>query len=265
MGTHRGVQLMRVPHNESRPAVRASWLDAVVVASQQVAGQCDVIDPEHVHHLLTAFARALPTPASVVERLIMRALLLDVAWRSGRTIHARAHRGHAGRCPFVPTTHLDRFWSAPRQDPVKAFLGWAQAFSEELKRIHPASAASRVARLIRHEYHLQWSLATLGRRFHVTPSQLRRGFKREFGVSIHEYQQVMRVKAAIEHVRNGNIEATALEAGYGSKKNFYRAFRRVTGLTPAAFRRLSHERALHVVESLAAAPPRRAIAADRRP
>ncbi|PYR00763.1 MAG: hypothetical protein DMF96_02430, partial [Acidobacteria bacterium] len=64
--------------------------------------------------------------------------------------------------------------------------------------------------------------------------------------------------------RNGNIEATALEAGYGSKKNFYRAFRRVTGLTPAAFRRLSHERALHVVESLAAAPPRRAIAADRR-
>ena len=63
---------------------------------------------------------------------------------------------------------------------------------------------------------------------------------------------------------NVNIEATALEAGYGSKKNFYRAFRRVTGLTPAAFRRLSHERALHVVESLAAAPPRRAIAADRR-
>src|SRR5438034_670839 len=44
-------------------------------------------------------ARPLPTPASVVERLIMRALLLDVAWRSGRTIHARAHRGHAGDVP----------------------------------------------------------------------------------------------------------------------------------------------------------------------
>jgi len=51
-------------------------------------------------------------------------------------------------------------------------------------------------------------------------------------------------------VRNGNIEATALEAGYGSKKNIYRAFRRVTGLTLAAFRRLSHERAFQKYDDI---------------
>jgi len=51
-------------------------------------------------------------------------------------------------------------------------------------------------------------------------------------------------------VRNGNIEATALEVGYGSKKNFYRAFRRVTGLTLAAFRRLSHERAFQKYDDI---------------
>jgi AraC-like DNA-binding protein len=119
------------------------------------------------------------------------------------------------------------------------------AFSTEFTRIHPASAASRVARLIGLEYHLQWSLATLGRRFHVTPSQLRRGFEREFGVSIHKYQEEMRVRAAIEHVRNDNMEATALGAGFKGKKNFYRAFRQVTGLTPTSFRLLSDERAAH--------------------
>jgi hypothetical protein len=100
--------------------------------------------------------------------------------------------------------------------------------------------------------------------FHVTPSQLRRGFAREFGLSIHEYQQQVRVKAAIEHVRKGNMEATALGVGYKGKKNFYHAFRLVTGVTPTTIRRLSEERARHVIESIGAAPPRRAVAADRR-
>ena len=125
----------------------------------------------------------------------MRAVLLDVAWRCGRTIHARAHRGHPGKCPFVPTTCLDRFWRAPVHDPEKAFLIWAEGFSTEFRRLHPATTASRVARLIRHDYERQWSLATLGRRFHVTPSQLRRAFEREFGVSIRAYQQTVRVRA----------------------------------------------------------------------
>jgi AraC-like DNA-binding protein len=251
--------------SDSRSAVRPVWLDAVVAASQHVAGQSLVIDLGDVYHMLTTFARSLSAPATTVERLILRALLFDVAWRCGRTIHARAHRGRPGRCPFVPTTCLERFWSAPREDPEKAFLVWAQSFSVEFTRIHQASAANRVARLIRRQYHPQWSLATLGRRFHVTPSQLRRGFEREFGVSIQKYQQEMRVKAAIDHVRTGNMEATALEVGYRGKKNFYHAFRQVTGITATAFRRLSQERALRIVESIGAVRrPRRAVAADRR-
>ena len=209
---------MRHHNNDSRSAVRPVWLDAIVAASQDVAGLSQVIDPDDVHHMLTAFARRLPAPVSIVERLVLRALLLDVAWAFGGTIHARAHRGHPGKCPFVPTTCLDRFWSVPPQNPEEAFVAWAQAFSAEFTRIHPVSAAGGVARLIRRDYHRPWSLATLGRRFHVTPSHLRRAFEREFGVSIHEYQERIRVRAAIEHVRKGNMEATALEAGSGRER-----------------------------------------------
>jgi AraC-like DNA-binding protein len=255
---------MRQYNSASRSAVRPVWLDVVVAASQRVAGESQVIDPADAQPMLTAFVRALPAPASVVERLILRALLLDVAWRYGRTAHARAHRGQRGKCSFVPIRCLERFWGAPPQDPEKAFLAWTDAYCAEFARLHPATAASRVARLIRRNYQRRWSLAVLGRRFHVTSSQLRRGFACEFGVSIQKYQQEMRVKAAIREVRKGNIEATALGVGYKGKKNFYHAFRQVTGVTPTAFRCLSEERALHIIDSIGL-PLRResSSAADR--
>jgi AraC-like DNA-binding protein len=53
----------------------------------------------------------------------------------------------------------------------------------------------------------------------------------------------MRLIEAMPHVSTEKIEAIALKVGYKSKKNFYRAFQDVTGLTPTAFRNLSEERA----------------------
>ncbi len=37
----------------------------------------------------------------------------------------------------------------------------------------------------------------------------------------------------------GNIEGIALEVGYRSRKNFYRMFKTLTGLTPTAFRNIA--------------------------
>jgi AraC-like DNA-binding protein len=159
---------------------------------------------------------------------------------------------------------LEQFWRVSDPDPCRAFLGWVHAFSEALIRTHPPSPARRAARLIRNDYRQLWTVDTLARRIHVTPSQLRRNFQREFGVSVWEYQRKMRLIEAIARVPTDKIDAISLEVGYKSKKNFYRAFQDVTGLTPTAFRNLSEERALHVVESVRAAPPRRAHAADRR-
>jgi AraC-like DNA-binding protein len=249
-------------HYDVRSAIHRHWLDTLVAAVQHVAGHAQTIDPDDAEEMLSGFVQSLPSPVNVVERLIMRALLLDVAWRCGRTIHARAHRGHVGNCPFVPTTCLDQFWRVPVHEPHKAFVKWVEGFHAEFKRTHPPTTASRVARLIRHDYERQWNLATLAKRFHLTPSQLRRTFEREFGVSIRAYQQTVRVAVALERVRSEKLDAPALEVGYKGKKNFYRAFKQVTGLTPAAYRQLSDERAFHVVQTLGATPPRKQIAAD---
>src|SRR5438034_10710996 len=44
------------------------------------------------------------------------------------------------------------------------------------------------------------------------------------------------------------VEAVALSVGYRATKNFYRAFRQLTGTTPTGFRRLPPERAAAVLE-----------------
>jgi AraC-like DNA-binding protein len=255
---------MGTQQNESRAVVRSTWLKAIVDASQRIAGQCALIDADEVHQALSTFMRALPVPAGKVECIILRAVLLDVASRCGEIVHARADRRSAAPCGFEPATILLRFWNASADDPRRAFLGWIDAFAEELLRTHPPSAASRAARAIRDDYQQPWTIAVLARRLGVSRSQLRRNFQREFGVSIREYQRTMRLIEAMPHVSTEKIEAIALKVGYKSKKNFYRAFQDVTGLTPTAFRNLSEERALHLVESIRAAPPRRAHAADRR-
>jgi methylphosphotriester-DNA--protein-cysteine methyltransferase len=163
----------------------------------------------------------------------------------------------------VPAIILDNFWKVPAQHPEAAFLRWLDAFFEEFRRMHPLSVATKVSRLIKHDYRRSYNHTDLARRFHVTPLQLRREFQREFGVSIRECQREKRVIAALEQMTTGKIEAIALQVGYRSKKNFYRALKRVIGLTPTAFRQLSHERARHLIETVCAKSSRRATAADR--
>jgi hypothetical protein len=49
-------------------------------------------------------------------------------------------------------------------------------------------------------------------------------------------------------VREEKVEAIALELGYRSRKNFYLAFKRATGLTPTAFRELPLHQAQRIID-----------------
>jgi len=137
----------------------------------------------------------------------------------------------------VPAALLNNFWPA-HSHPVRAFQEWSAQFFRELDRWHPETAARRASEFLRRQCSGTWSVATLAREHKVSPSQLRQSFKREFGLSVREYQRLARLVRALEDVRRHKVEAVALAVGYRSKKNFYRAFLSVTGLTPTAFRKL---------------------------
>lgn len=62
-------------------------------------------------------------------------------------------------------------------------------------------------------------------------------FRRHAGMTVHEYLIRVRLRQAMQLIRDGEkIEAVGLLVGYRSKKNFYWHFKSHTGLTPSAYR-----------------------------
>ena len=82
-------------------------------------------------------------------------------------------------------------------------------------------------------------LADLAAIVHVSPAYFSTLFKRFNGVSPVEYIVHKRVQRAIELIRTTpqNLTQIAMACGFNNGTNFYKAFRRVTGRTPASYRR----------------------------
>ena len=57
------------------------------------------------------------------------------------------------------------------------------------------------------------------------------------GQTIHEYLTYVRLRHGLELLKQGyKIEAVCLMVGYKSRKNFYRHFKAVLGMTPLTYK-----------------------------
>jgi AraC-like DNA-binding protein len=176
-------------------------------------------------------------------------MLLEVAVRAGATLHGRLHATNPELCSLPSDRLLDELTRGPVESTIHSFGVWQQAYLSALNRTHPPTLGSSIGVLVRRDFKRKWSLATLAHHFRTSPSQIRKSFGRKFGRSVHDYQQLARIVAALDDVRSSKIDALALSVGYHSKKNFYRAFRQLIGRTPIEYRRLNDEEASSVKES----------------
>jgi AraC-like DNA-binding protein len=229
------------------------WLEAVVRHIQHVTGSGVVRTLQQAYGDLINLARVLPDANTPTERLFLKALLFQVAWRSCIALHAQAHAGRTYfRCAFSELDTLREFFAELSPDPREAFRRWVYAFFFGLEKTHPESIAFRASRLIQEGSAQPLNVSHLAHRFHVTASQLRRSFFGEFGVTLRDYHNDVRVLASLELLPGQKSEAVALNVGFRSKKNFYEQLRKRTGLTPTRFRQLSDVRRVELVESLRA-------------
>jgi hypothetical protein len=68
-------------------------------------------------------------------------------------------------------------------------------------------------------------------------------------MSPRDYLRLVRLVMALERVRREKVEAVAVALGYRSRKNFARAFKKVTGVTATAFRSLPTEQMERVTDA----------------
>ncbi|PQP80113.1 AraC family transcriptional regulator [Paenibacillus sp. PCH8] len=83
------------------------------------------------------------------------------------------------------------------------------------------------------------SLPELAQQAAVSPAHFSRAFKRYTGMTLTDYALARRVIMAKEHLVQGDdtMAAVADACGFDSLPHFYRQFKKLTGTTPAAYRR----------------------------
>ena len=98
------------------------------------------------------------------------------------------------------------------------------------------------------------TLPELARALYTSPYHLARIFRREIGVSLHQYLSRLRLRTALEHLLAGESDLSALahRMGFADHSHFTNAFRREFGMPPSAWRRRWHGHRFRAREKLSA-------------
>jgi Adenosine deaminase len=82
------------------------------------------------------------------------------------------------------------------------------------------------------------SLPQLLGKLGVTQDHLALLFKRQYGITLHEYRSRLRVEKAGKMLRETDAPVAMIvhECGFGSLSSFYSLFKKYTGMTPTAYR-----------------------------
>ena len=69
----------------------------------------------------------------------------------------------------------------------------------------------------------------------MNPEYLSRAFRDRFGVCLSDYIKMMQVRVAQRLLRTTDLNTTriAYRSGFGTRRSFFRTYRRIAGTTPA--------------------------------
>ncbi|MGN0316052.1 MAG: AraC family transcriptional regulator [Fusicatenibacter sp.] len=99
-----------------------------------------------------------------------------------------------------------------------------------------------IIKVIETDYALDVTADALCRLVYITPQYLSRLFVRYLGCSVYEYLTTYRISKAKEFLltyRRMRIQEVAHRVGYTDTSHFISMFRKATGMTPTAFRKIN--------------------------
>jgi methylphosphotriester-DNA--protein-cysteine methyltransferase len=230
--------------------IRPTWMASLIQSEQTLFDRLRSLNRSEARGAVSLFTHQLQAPRGDEERRVLRGVLLEVAVHCTATLHADLHHGSARGCDLGSEVLLGEIARCRPEAAVASFEHWQRAFWRALEHSHPPTLASSVGALVTREYRQRWSLSRLAHHFSTTPSRIRKAFEKRFGRSVLEHQRMARVLASLEAVRSQKVDAVALDVGYRSRKNYYRAFRKLMGTTLREYRTLPEERASSIRDSV---------------
>jgi len=130
--------------------------------------------------------------------------------------------------------------ATPDDLSVESLLAELMAATARMPRDsrHRPAWLGRIVERLSVEYSERLTLDELSREAGVHPVHLSRVFRKCVGEGIGDHVHRLRVRAACEQILEPEISIAevSLALGFADQSHFTRAFRRVTGITPAEFR-----------------------------
>ena len=104
--------------------------------------------------------------------------------------------------------------------------------------LSPEDSVALVKEYIDAHFNEKITLNDLSREFYISKNYLPRVFREQFGMSIKEYLQVVRITHAKQLLRttNKSAEEIGIECGFGTLSYFSRAFKDIEGVSPTGYR-----------------------------
>lgn len=138
---------------------------------------------------------------------------------------------------------LDRIISADnelmRRGYVYAILGkiFEKITASDDADLREPQFSADVLIYISEHFKEELTLGTLAAALGYNESYLSRSFHETFGISFGKYLNMLRLREALNLLREGESSITrcALESGFGSMRSFYRAFHEKFGCTPKEY------------------------------
>lgn len=185
-------------------------------------------------------ATTLMKPAQDIEHAWWQAVLARDGSKDGKFYYAVASTGVYCR-PSCPARR-------PRPEHVRFFARREEAEGagfRPCRRCRPAEArvgmsevVAEVCDFISRNLEEDLRLATLSRRFGLSPFQLQRAFKAALAITPREYADTCRMQSLKSQLQVGGTVTDALYgAGYGSSSRLYERTNSQLGMTPATYRR----------------------------
>ncbi|MDB6174053.1 MAG: transcriptional regulator with sensor, AraC family [Chthoniobacteraceae bacterium] len=138
-----------------------------------------------------------------------------------------------------------RDWMVTNKYPLKnrlgeviGLIGTMHGFEARRKQLAHLGPVGKAADFIRENLGNSMSLAAIARYAALSERQLQRLFKSIFGMTIQEFIIQSRIQGAIRELTHSDraLSDIAFKFGFSDQSAFSNRFRKITGLTPRAYR-----------------------------
>lgn len=120
-------------------------------------------------------------------------------------------------------------------------MGTVHSYEGKKQELLPFSRVSAAIEHIRQHFRRTIAISELAELAKLSPRQLQRAFRETMGTGIHEFILKTRVESACHELQTTEtpISEVAKQHGFCDQSAFTKTFRRITGVTPARFRKES--------------------------